>query len=138
MLGRLDHVGYLVSDLAAAEAEFVETLGQPVVQRFERSVFSLFGMYLGAEGELELFTFTDHQLLSARLGEEHIRLDHIAYETHDIATAAVSLAARGVRFTGADRREEVTEPFDLDGVLKLWTVPETAGGAALQILQRPG
>jgi catechol 2,3-dioxygenase-like lactoylglutathione lyase family enzyme len=138
MLGRLDHVGYLVSDLAAAEAEFVETLGQPVVQRFERPVFSLFGIYLGEAGELELFTFIDHELLSSRLGDEHVRLDHIAYETHDIATAAASLAARGVRFTGADRREEVTEPFDFDGVLNLWTVPETSGGAALQILQRPG
>jgi len=137
MLGRLDHVGYLVSDLAAAEAAFVETLGQPVVQRFERPVFSLFGTYLGEAGELELFTFTDHDLLASRLGDEHVRLDHIAYETHDIATTAASMAARGVRFTGADRREEVTEPFDFDGVLNLWTVPETAGGAALQILERP-
>ncbi len=137
MLGRLDHVGYLVGDLAAAEAEFVETLGQPVVRRFERPRFSLFGVYLGDAGELELFTFTDHELLAAQLGADAMRLHHIAYETHDIATAAASLAGRGVRFSGPDFRDEVSAPFDLDGVLNLWTVPESSAGAALQILQKP-
>jgi catechol 2,3-dioxygenase-like lactoylglutathione lyase family enzyme len=137
MIGTLDHVGYLVGDLDAAVAEFVSVLGLAVVRRFERPEFSVRGVYLGpGEGSVELFTFTDEALLAERLGQARVLLDHVAYAVSDIDAVAARMSAAGVRFAGPDLRGELHEPVDLGGVRHLWTVPESSGGAAIQLLQR--
>jgi catechol 2,3-dioxygenase-like lactoylglutathione lyase family enzyme len=137
MLGRVDHVGYLVGELEPAIASFVERLGAPVVRRFERPQFSLLGAYLGAgHGDIELFTFSDARLLEQRLGGREIVLDHVAHEVEDIQAVATSLRRAGVRFSGPDLRGELSEPAELGGVLHLRTVPETCAGVALQLMQR--
>jgi catechol 2,3-dioxygenase-like lactoylglutathione lyase family enzyme len=138
MLGTIDHVGYLARDLEGSIADFQRRLGVEVVRRFERPQFSLLGAYLGSgSGELELFAFSDPEIQAERLAGRDFVLDHVAYRVPDIAALQARLAAEGVRFSGPDLRDEVRKPFDLGGALHLWTVPETCGGQALQLIQPP-
>jgi catechol 2,3-dioxygenase-like lactoylglutathione lyase family enzyme len=138
MLGAIDHVGYLARDLEASIADFQRRLGVEVVRRFERPQFALLGAYLGSgSGELELFAFSDSELQAKRLAGRELVLDHVAYRVPDIAALQARLAAEGVRFSGPDLRGELRKPVDLGGALHLWTVPETCGGQALQLIQPP-
>ncbi len=137
MLGALDHVGYLAAGLDDAVEEFRATFSLPVARTIELPQFSITGVYLGAgTGSVEVFTITDPALLRRRLGGERILLDHVAHEVDDIDAVAAAFAKAGVRFSGPDRREEVSEPFDLGGIRHLWTLPESACGQSIQILQR--
>jgi len=136
MLGRLDHVGYLTADLETSVASFQERLGLPLARRIDRPQFALLGAYLGEGlGNVELFTFTEPELLARRLGGAAIVLDHVAYEVPDIEASALALRHQGVRFAGPDLRSELHEPVDLGGVLHLWTMPETTFGQTIQLLQ---
>jgi catechol 2,3-dioxygenase-like lactoylglutathione lyase family enzyme len=137
VLGAVDHVGYLVRDLDAAVKEFRERFSLEVVRPVELPQFSISGLYLGqGNGSIEVFTITDEQLLSKRLGGHSVLLDHAAYEVADIDAVAAAMYEEGVRFTGPDRREEVREPFLLGDVRHLWTFPQTSCGQSLQLLER--
>jgi hypothetical protein len=136
-LGTLDHVGYLVADLDAAVAEFQERFALQVLRPVILPQFSILGHYLGSgTGNIELFTITDAEMLADRLGGERILLDHVGFEVKDIVAKAAKLSATDVRFSGPDRRQEVTQPIELGGILHLWTVPQTSCGQSLQLLQR--
>jgi catechol 2,3-dioxygenase-like lactoylglutathione lyase family enzyme len=138
MLGAVHHVGYLARDLDAAVERFVERFQAPIVRRFEREQFALSGVYLGAaHGDIELFSFTEPDLLERRIGGADLVLDHVAYEVPDLAALSQRMRGEGVRFCGPDLREELPEPVDLGGTLHLWTVPETCWGLSLQLLQPP-
>lgn len=138
MLGRIDHVGYLVRDLDAAVEDVSERLGLEVVRRFERPQFELLGVYLGAEGgNVELFSFADGKLTERRLGGRgEVVLDHVAHEVADMGAVVEALRAQGVRFTGPDQRGELEQAVDLGGVLHVWTAPASCGGMSLQLMQR--
>lgn len=138
MLGRIDHVGYLVRDLDAAVRDVSRRLSLDVVRRFERPQFELLGAYLGADGgNVELFSFSDPELTERRLGgREDMALDHVAHEVSDLAAVTEALRAQGTRFTGPDQRGELERAVDLGGVLHIWTVPESCGGMSLQLMQR--
>jgi len=137
MLGSVDHIGYLTRDLEAGIDLARELFELPVVRRFERPQFDLQGAYLGeGDGHVEVFTFNDAKLLAGRIGDERLKLDHVAYEVDDIVAYASHLTSRGVRFSGPGLRGELHDPADLGGVLHLWTVPETTGGTCLQLMQR--
>jgi catechol 2,3-dioxygenase-like lactoylglutathione lyase family enzyme len=138
MLGKIDHVGYLAADLEGAVESMGERLGLPIVKRFERPQFDLVGVYLGAgHAGIEIFTFTDAELLTDRLVGAVLRLDHVAYEVSDIEAVCAELRTRGVRFCGPDNRDELPGPIDLGGVLHVWTVPETSCGQSMQLMQLP-
>ncbi|MBA3809465.1 MAG: VOC family protein [Solirubrobacterales bacterium] len=137
MLGKIDHVGYLVADLEAATAEFQAMFGLARARPIERPQFALRGVYLGeGEGNVELFTFTEDELLEKRLGTHSVVLDHVAYEVADLDASAAILRRSGARFAGPDLRFELHEPVDLGGVRHLWTMPETTFGQTIQLLQR--
>ncbi|HEY0515513.1 MAG TPA: VOC family protein [Solirubrobacteraceae bacterium] len=138
MLGSIHHVGYLARDLEDALRRFTARFGVEIVRRFERPQFALEGVYLGApHGDVELFSFTDEQLLERRLGAAaKLTLDHVAYEVSDLAALESRMRGEGVRFAGPDLREELAAPVDLGGTLHLWTVPQTCWGQSLQLLQR--
>lgn len=137
MLGPVDHVGYLAADLQGAVADFSERFGLEVSRWFEREQYSLKGAYLGpGEGHVELFTFTDPQLLATRLPDGGVVLDHVAYLVEDIDAEAVSLKAAGVRLCGPDIRTTLDGPVDLGGIRHLWTAPETCLGLCVQLMQR--
>jgi catechol 2,3-dioxygenase-like lactoylglutathione lyase family enzyme len=136
VLGKVHHVGYLTSDLERALERFRARFGVEVARRFARPQFALEGIYLGTEhGDLELFSFTEPELLQRRLGGGELLLDHVAYEVADLVALETRMRDEGVRFAGPDLREELGAPVDLGGTLHLWTVPETCWGQSLQLLQ---
>ena len=127
-----DHVGWLVRDLDAGKALAAAALGAGVDRTVDRPQWSLYGYYVGT---LEVFTFTDAQLLDERLGSGvDARIDHVAYAVDDIA-AAMARLGETARFSGPDLREPADEPFDLGGALHIWTV---AGGLGLQLIEYRG
>ena len=137
MLGPVDHVGYLTDDLDGALAELTGLLGMPVARPVDLPQYSLTGVFLGeGTGSVEIFTFTDPVMLEQRLPHAGIVFDHAAHEVSDIDAVAAALSRAGVRFSGPDRRERVTEPIVLGGIRHLWTIPETCAGQSLQIMQR--
>ena len=123
----LDHVGYLVRDLAAGVELARRISGGDVDREVDRPQWSLFGYYVGP---IEVFTFRDPQLLDERLAGVDAKLDHIAYAVDDIRAAMTALP--GARFSGPDLRETVAEPFDLGPALHIWTVVD---GLGLQLMQ---
>jgi catechol 2,3-dioxygenase-like lactoylglutathione lyase family enzyme len=123
----LDHVGYLVRDLAAGVELARRISGGDVDREVDRPQWSLFGYYVGP---IEVFTFRDAELLDERLAGADARLDHIAQKVDDIRGAMARLD--GARFSGPDLRETVTEPFDLGPALHIWTVVD---GLGLQLIQ---
>jgi catechol 2,3-dioxygenase-like lactoylglutathione lyase family enzyme len=127
----IDHVGYLVRDLDAAVARVTRQLGIGVTRTVDRPQWSLFGYYVG---QVEVFTFTDPQLLDERLGAPDATLDHVAWKVDDIEAAMARFA--NARWSGPDLREPMTEPFDLGAALHAWTVVD---GLGLQLIeyQRP-
>jgi catechol 2,3-dioxygenase-like lactoylglutathione lyase family enzyme len=135
MLGDLDHVGYLAADLEASVAEVEDLFGLTVARRFERPQFSLVGVYMGSAAQVELFSFTDEELVERRLGTGRLILDHVAYRVEDIEETATAMHRAGVRFAGPDLRTELHAPVDLGGVLHLWTLPETSAGQMIQLMQ---
>jgi catechol 2,3-dioxygenase-like lactoylglutathione lyase family enzyme len=137
VLGPVDHVGYLTDDLDGALAELTGLFGMPVARRVDLPQYSLTGVFLGeGTGSVEIFTFTDPVTLEQRLPHPGLVFDHAAHEMSDIDAVAAALSGAGVRFSGPDRRERVTEPIVLGGIRHLWTIPETCAGQSLQIMQR--
>lgn len=125
----IDHVGWLVRDLDAGVARVTKAFGATVDRTVERPQWSLHGYYVGA---VEVFTFTDPELLDERLGtvEATTKLDHIAYAVDDIEAAMQRLP--GARFSGPDLRGEAREPFDLGSARHIWTVVD---GLGLQLIE---
>jgi catechol 2,3-dioxygenase-like lactoylglutathione lyase family enzyme len=128
----LDHVGYLVRDLDEGVEFFTRASGAAVDRTVERPQWSLYGHYIGA---IEVFTFTDPQLLDERLGGVDAKLDHLAQAVDDIEAEMSSLRTFGAHFSGPDLRGEVDEPFDLGNARHVWTLPETTGGLGLQLIE---
>jgi len=125
----IDHVGWLVRDLDAGVARVTQAVGAEVDRTVDRPQWSLFGYYVGT---LEVFTFTDPELLDERLGgaDTNAKLDHVAYAVADIDAAMKRLP--GARFSGPDLREEAREPFDLGNARHIWTVVD---GLGLQLIE---
>jgi methylmalonyl-CoA/ethylmalonyl-CoA epimerase len=138
VFGELDHIGFIVRDLDAAVAQAQAAFGLPIARTSELERFAIRATFLGeGTGTLEIFTFTDPEVLEPRLdGEEH-RLDHVAFRVADLTALSATLRAAGVRFCGPDRREELTEPISTGPSLALWTRPETSAGLALQLIEPP-
>jgi len=123
----IDHVGYLVRDLDAAVERVTRELATEVTHPVDRPQWSLFGYYVG---QVEVFTFTDPQLLDERLGGADDVLDHIAWQVDDIAAAMARFPE--AHWTGPDLRETVTEAFDLGTAKHIWTISE---GLGLQLIE---
>jgi catechol 2,3-dioxygenase-like lactoylglutathione lyase family enzyme len=137
VFGRFDHAGLIVSDLEGTVARTRESLGLPVARTSQVESYGLDAVFLGeGNGTLEIFTFSDPEILGPRLDGAETRLDHLAFEVDDLVGLSKTLAATGVRFSGPDRVGEITEPIAFGPVLNLWILPETAGGVAIQLLER--
>jgi catechol 2,3-dioxygenase-like lactoylglutathione lyase family enzyme len=138
MFGPMDHVGFLVRDLDDAVAEAQASFGLPIARHSELAQYSIKATFLGeGTGTLEIFTFTDPEILDGRLGGEDRRIDHVAFRVDDLATLATTLRASGVRFCTPDRVEDLDEPISTGPSRALWTRPETAAGVALQLIEPP-
>jgi catechol 2,3-dioxygenase-like lactoylglutathione lyase family enzyme len=138
MFGELDHIGYIVRDVDAAVAAAQEAFDLPIARTSALEQYSILATFLGeGTGTLEIFTFTDPEVLEPRLDGEEGRLDHVAFRVADLTALAATLGAAGVRFCGPDRREDLSEPVSTGPSLALWTRPETSAGIALQLIQPP-
>jgi len=132
----IDHVGYLVRDLEAGTELVTESFAAEVTRKVDRPQWQLFGYYVG---DIEVFTFTDAALLDAHLGADvEGKLDHIAHAVDDIEDEMETLRSLGATFCGPDLREDVDEPFDLDGTLHVWTRPLSTQGLGLQLIEYRG
>jgi catechol 2,3-dioxygenase-like lactoylglutathione lyase family enzyme len=122
----IDHVGYLVRDLDAAVERLTRQFAVEVDREVDRPQWSLFGYYAG---QLEIFTYTDPDLLAARLpaGADET-IDHVAWRVDDLEAAMARFP--GARWSGPDLRETVTEPFLLGDTRHIWT-------AGLQLIEYP-
>jgi catechol 2,3-dioxygenase-like lactoylglutathione lyase family enzyme len=112
----IDHIGYLVRDLEAGVDFARRVFGAEITREVDRPQWTLFGYYLGA---VEVFTFTDDARLAACLGDEELKLDHVAHAVDDIEAAMARLP--DARWSGPDLRDTVTEPFDLGAAKHVWT-----------------
>ena len=138
MFGPLDHVGLLVRDLDAAVAAAQATYGLPIARSSQLPRYAIDAVFLGeGTGTLEIFTFTDAEILEPRLDGADQRIDHVAFRVADLGALAATLRANGVRFSGPDRRGELLEPISTGPTRSLWTVPETSAGLALQLIEPP-
>jgi methylmalonyl-CoA/ethylmalonyl-CoA epimerase len=138
MFGALDHVGLLVRDLDAAVADAQERFGLAFARSAPLEQFAIRAAFLGeGRGTLEVFTFDDPDILEPRLAGADRRLDHVAFRVEDIDSVAATLRATGVRFSGPDRREEISEPIMTGPARALWTIPESSAGLAIQLIQPP-
>jgi len=138
VFGDFDHVGLFVLDLDGAVAEARATLGLEIARTAALTDYSIDAVFLGpGNGTLEIFTCTDPVLRDARLDGRDRRLDHIAFRVEGLDALGAMLRAAGARFTGPDRREEITEPISLGPARHLWTMPDTTGGVALQLIEPP-
>jgi catechol 2,3-dioxygenase-like lactoylglutathione lyase family enzyme len=132
---RFNHVGILVDDLEAAcrFARDVLELGEPEEVRVDELGMSAAFFSIGT-GRLEFLRFDEP---GDRLpAGERVRIDHVAVEVDDLEADAERLSANGVRFQGPVGGEEVQAPVEMRGRRHLWTVPETAGGFMLQLIER--
>jgi len=138
MFGPLDHIGLLVRDLDGAVASAQESFGLAIARHSELPQYSIKATFLGeGTGTLEIFTFTDPEILDERLGEADRLLDHAAFRVADLATLAATLRGSGVSFCTPDRRQELAEPISTGPSRALWTRPETSAGVALQLIEPP-
>jgi lactoylglutathione lyase len=131
---RLDHVGVLVADLeaACAFARDVLELGEPDAFRDDAVGLSAAFFPLG-QGRLELLRFDEP---GDRLPPGvDVSLDHVAVVVDDLEAEADRLRAKGLRFQGPLKPDELQEPFPLRGRRHLWTKPESGGGFMLQMTE---
>ena len=138
MFGPFDHVGYLVRDFDAALEQAQALFALPLARRADLPQFAIRAAFLGeGSGTLEIFTFDDPEVLDPRLDGAERRIDHVAFRVDDLDAVVVLLRAGGARFSGPDRRGEVSQPIALGASRALWTLPETTGGLALQLIEPP-
>jgi catechol 2,3-dioxygenase-like lactoylglutathione lyase family enzyme len=138
MFGPFDHIGYLVRDFDAALEQARVLFGLPVARTAELPDFGITAAFLGeGSGTLEIFTIAEPELIDARLGADERRIDHVAFRVDDLDGLAAMLRAGGARFSGPDRRGEISEPLELGGARHLWTLPQTTAGLAVQLTELP-
>jgi catechol 2,3-dioxygenase-like lactoylglutathione lyase family enzyme len=133
MLNRLDHVGVIVPDLAAAKQFLGETLGLELVReldaRDERGLMAAF-FRLG-DVNIEVIEVTEPEQRARRLGPDGAaRIEHLAVAVDDVAGAMSELHRQGVETT-------TPEPFLLGGRQTVFTRPEASGGVQYQLVPDP-
>jgi methylmalonyl-CoA epimerase len=127
----VDHVGIVVRDLAQAKQTLETLFGLTVAEELDardrlgvRTVF-----YRLANISIELLEPSDEQGREARLGDQHVRIEHICFRVDDIEQAAASLSRRGAEWS-------------TDGAVPVgdrmvrFSTPESTGGVIYQLLEQ--
>ena len=129
---RIHHIGIVVDNLGAAVSFLTDTVGLEVTQTLDipergglKAAFLPWG-----NAEIEMIEVSEPEARRTRLGDSAARIEHIAIEVDDLATAAAALRAKGVEFTTA-------EPLGAAGMTFYFTRPETSDGVIYQFIQ-PG
>jgi methylmalonyl-CoA/ethylmalonyl-CoA epimerase len=131
MLKRINHVGVVVEDLAAAR-KFVESLGMELDRELEvpeKAVKAAF--YRAGDGaQIELIELTTEAERRRRLGDgNRARIEHIAIDVDDITATIESIRGLGVAI-------DSDAPVPVGPNLNVWTQAETSGGVQYQFVER--
>lgn len=108
MIGRLDHVGIVVPDLAAAVARYRDQLGATVSEPLEMSDHGLRVAFVELPNtRIELLQPTDDGAAVVRFLERHRDggIHHLCYEVDDVRAARDRLRAGGARVLGSGEPE---------------------------------
>jgi catechol 2,3-dioxygenase-like lactoylglutathione lyase family enzyme len=129
--GRVDHIGVVVEDLAAARAFLEKILGMELAVARSLPAIKVETAYMayGAGPQIELVELGDDEVRRRRLGVAQARIEHIAIEVDDVEAARDELRRNGI--------EMQSEAPSLNGPTRsFFTRPETSHGIAFQFLDR--
>lgn len=132
MLQKVDHIGIVVTDLAAAKRFMTEVLGLPLVregevpERHTKMAFFALG-----NAQIELIELTDAAESERRLaGAPTGRIDHIAVTVDSLSNTLSSLGEQGVK-------SQSPQPISIGGRTMVFTQPESTGGVVYQFIEAP-
>lgn len=126
MIGKIEHLGIAVKDLAASNELFARLLGrEPYKEEEVASEAVITSFFRSGENKIELLQATSPDSAIARFIEKKGEgIHHIAFETDDIEAEIVRLVKEGFRMIhpepkdGADnKRIAFLHPKDSNGVL---------------------
>lgn len=129
----LDHIGVAVTDLAAAERLYVQTLGGRVIARQDLDSDGVRAVFVALGGTLiELLAPAgDGGPLLRFLTSRGEGLHHLAFEVADLDGALREAAAGGLRLVDASPRPGTR------GRLIAFLHPSTTRGVLIELVQRP-
>jgi catechol 2,3-dioxygenase-like lactoylglutathione lyase family enzyme len=128
-LRRIDHVGIVVSDIAA-HVEQLEALGLSLGRTNQNSE-SHAQYFPCGDASVELIDVRDPRARARRLpAGEQARIEHIAFEVDSsLEEVRDHLQARGVQVSWP--------PFPSGEAEMIWTTAETSGGVQYQFMRWP-
>lgn len=133
MSSRIEHVGIVVSDLAAAKAFLGDVLKLDLEREAELAHRSVkFAFYRCGPIQVEVIEPTTQEVRDTRLGTDgaRARIEHIAIVVDDLTAEVSRLASNGVRCTPSE------PPFIVStGRRYVMTEPETSGGVMYQLIE---
>ena len=127
---KIDHVAIAVQDLNAAVRTFTNNFGFPVERSGEVPQLNIRRAFLSiGDAFLELFQPTNDKNPGAKfIGERGEGMYLLSLEVDDLAAAATTLEAKGIKVTRQT----------LDGGLKLAFIsPKVTHGVLLQLIEHP-
>ena len=127
-LRRIDHIGIVVSDLAA-HVEQLEAMGLSLSRTNDNSE-SHAEYFPCGDASVELIEVRDPQARARRLPDgQAARIEHIAFEADSsLEEIRAGLEARGVTVSWP--------PFPSGDAEMIWTEAETSGGVQYQFIRR--
>ena len=132
MNGRVDHIGVVVDDLAAARGFLQKVLGMELAAERSLPAIQVETAYLGFETgpQIELVELGDDEARRRRLGVgAQARIEHIAIEVDDVEATRDELRRHGIEM-------QSETPLVNGPTRSLFTRPETSRGIAFQFLDR--
>jgi catechol 2,3-dioxygenase-like lactoylglutathione lyase family enzyme len=128
-LRRIDHIGIVVSDLAAHVAQ-LKAMGLSLGRTSDNGE-SHAEYFPCGDASVELIEVRDPQARSRRLPEgEPARIEHIAFEVESsLEEVRDELQARGLTVSWP--------PFPSGDAEMIWTEAQTSGGVQYQFMRRP-
>jgi methylmalonyl-CoA/ethylmalonyl-CoA epimerase len=131
MFRRIDHIGVIVDNLADARRWLTDVFGLPLRRSVHLPEGQLHGEFYGCgDVDIEVIELGDPDERRRRLGEHtQARIEHIAVEVDDLATALAYLRTLGVQTT-------TPEPRRIGNAVNVWTRAETTGGVSYQLIER--
>jgi catechol 2,3-dioxygenase-like lactoylglutathione lyase family enzyme len=128
-LRRIDHIGIVVSDLAA-HIEQLQAMGLSLGRTSDSSE-SHAEYFPCGDASVELIEVREPQARARRLPDgQAARIEHIAFEVDSsLEEIRDGLEARGVTVSWP--------PFPSGDAEMIWTIAETSGGVQYQFMRRP-
>jgi methylmalonyl-CoA/ethylmalonyl-CoA epimerase len=128
-LRRIDHIGIVVSDLAAHVAQ-LQAMGLSLGRTSDNNE-SHAEYFPCGDASVELIEVREPQARARRLPEgQAARIEHIAFEVDSsLEEIRDGLEGRGVTVSWP--------PFPSGDAEMIWTLAETSGGVQYQFLRRP-